>query len=207
MSPRFFSRVATVAKTKDSLPHWDQSGCACFVTWRTADSIPQSRLAEIRAEREAFDLAHPQPWDESVWQEHSRLFEGRYQRWLDEGAGACVLRKAEVRLAVERTIFRFNRIRYVIYACVVMPNHVHVLFMPFKGVEIPSLLKAWKGVSAREINRLTENDGSFWQGESWDHLVRSAKQFDRYRAYIRANDPALAYDAYREQEEDKGCLP
>ena len=193
--PRFFSREAKVLKTANCLPHWEQSGCCCFVTWRTADSIPQEKLNAIREERELFDLQHPQPWDEATLAEYYRQFEGRYQNWLDEGAGACLLRRAEFRRAVEDVIMRFDRSRYVVYALVVMPNHVHVLFMPLGGHSIAGILKGWKGVSARVVNVATGVDGSFWQKESWDHCVRSAAQFRKLLNYIRANDPAIAYSA------------
>ena len=194
--PRFFSREARVVKTANCLPHWEQSGCCCFVTWRTADSIPQERLTAIRAERELFDLQHPQPWDEAIWAEYYRLFEGRYQKWLDEGAGACLLRQERLRCAVEEVITRFDRSRYVVYAHIVMPNHVHVLFMPLGEHSIAEILKGWKGVSARAVNAATGASGSFWQKESWDHCVRSAAQFLKFMDYIRSNDPKIAYCAY-----------
>ena len=195
-TPRFFSREAKVFKTANCLPHWEQSGCCCFVTWRTADSIPQEKLNAIREERESFDTQHARPWDDETWDEYYRLFEGRYQNWLDEGAGACLLRWAELRRAVEDVVMRFDRLRYVVYALVVMPNHVHALFMPLCGQSIAGILKAWKGVSARAVNDATGRDGSFWQKESWDHCVRSAAQFREFLNYIRANDPAIAYSVY-----------
>ena len=198
--PRFFSREAKVLKTANCLPHWEQSGCCCFVTWRTADSIPQEKLNAIREERESFDARHAQPWGGETWDEYYRLFEDRYQAWLDEGAGACVLRQAELRRAVEDVIMRFDRSRYVVYARVVMPNHVHVLFMPLGGRSVAEILKGWKGVSARAVNVATGADGSFWQKESWDHYVRSAAQFRKFMNYIRSNDPMVAYCAYGTEE-------
>ncbi len=194
--PRFFSREAQVVKSANCLPHWEQSGCCCFVTWRTVDSIPQEKLNAIREEREAFDARHAQPWDEETWDEYHRLFEGRYQAWLDEGAGACVLRREELRRAVEAAIMRFDRSRYVVYALVVMPNHVHVLFMPLGGYSVAEILKGWKGVSARAVNFATGAKGPFWQKESWDHCVRSATQFRWFLGYISSNAPSIAWSAY-----------
>ncbi len=91
---------------------------------------------------------------------------------------------------------RFDRSRYVVYALVVMPNHVHVLFMPLAGWSITEILKGWKGVSARALNAATGAVGTFWQKESWDHCVRSAAQFRKFLNYIRSNDSAIAYSAY-----------
>ena len=194
--PRFFSREALVSRTANCLPHWEQSGCCCFVTWRTADSIPQEKLNVIREERELFESQHAQPWTDEVWDEYHRLFEGRYQKWLDEGAGACVLRQEKLRRAVEDVIMRFDRLRYVVYSLVVMPNHVHVLFLPLGGMTVAEILKGWKGVSARIVNADLGTGGSFWQKESGDHYVRSAAQFRKFLDYIKSNDNSIAYNAY-----------
>lgn len=60
----------------------------------------------------------------------------------------------------------------------------------------------WKHYSARELNaqaggRLlggvavtrTSKEGraSVWQGETYDHIVRSREQFEHYRRYLAAN--------------------
>jgi putative transposase len=45
-----------------------------------------------------------------------------------------------------------------------------------------------KGFTAHEANRLLGQRGKhFWQDESYDHLVRSDREFDRIRNYIEQN--------------------
>jgi putative transposase len=41
------------------LPHWRQDGATYFVTFRLADSLPQSKLDELAALKEAWERQHP----------------------------------------------------------------------------------------------------------------------------------------------------
>jgi REP element-mobilizing transposase RayT len=52
---------------------------------------------------------------------------------------------------------------------------------------LSSILKNWKGISSRQINRDRERKGSFWMDETFDHIVRSESQLLHFRNYIREN--------------------
>jgi len=195
-APQYYSRLGAMIATRANLPHWSQR-CACFATFRLADSLPQEKLAALAAEREAWFLAHPEPWDVETEREYFDLFDDRVQKWLDLGAGACLLARPGVRDIVESSLRHFADVRYALYSFVVMPNHVHVLFMPTEGFDVPSIMQGWKGYTAKAINVALGRTGSVWQKESWDRLVRNVEQFNAYRAYIRGNNASLAYDAYQ----------
>jgi REP element-mobilizing transposase RayT len=69
---------------------------------------------------------------------------------------------------------------------VVMANHVHVLLLP--KVSPSQLLKALKGSTAHDANRLLARTGEpFWQHESYDHWVRDECERDRVESYIENN--------------------
>ena len=72
-------------------------------------------------------------------------------------------------------------------AClVVMPNHVHLLATP--AVALPQLMKSLKGITAKRANAMLALTGSsFWQEESYDHLVRHEQEFEKIRNYIEEN--------------------
>ena len=70
---------------------------------------------------------------------------------------------------------------------VIMPNHVHALFIPRAGIELAAILKVWKGVSARRINRRLGTTGTFWHPEYWDRLIRDDEHLQKVRRYIAAN--------------------
>jgi len=105
------------------------------------------------------------------------------------------LKDERARAVVEDALLHFNGLHHVVYAYVVMPNHVHVLFMPL-GESSAGVLHGWKSYSATMVNRLHKSSGAFWQKESWDHLVRNERQFAKFVKYINANDPDNAWSAY-----------
>ena len=75
---------------------------------------------------------------------------------------------------------------YHLHAYVVMPNHVHLLVTPV--VALRTLTKSLKGITAKRANALLALTGTpFWQEESYDHLVRDGRQFDKIRHYIEEN--------------------
>ena len=87
---------------------------------------------------------------------------------------------------------------YDLRAWVIMPNHVHVLLRP--KIDPSLLLRALKGVTAREANRTLGFTGSsFWQRESYDHWVRNDLEFDRIVRYIEHN-PVKAGLVHRPDE-------
>jgi len=76
--------------------------------------------------------------------------------------------------------------QYVLHAFVVMPNHVHLLATP--AVAVPKLMKSLKGITAKRANAMLALTGSsFWQEESYDHLVRHEREFEKIRNYIEEN--------------------
>ena len=196
-APSFFCRHAEVSATRANLPHWEQCGATCYATFRLADSLPNEKLAVLREERSAWLALHPEPWDDATTAEYRNEFDGRVQKWLDAGYGSCIMKDTSCRQIVESVLRRFDRIRYILYAFVVMPNHVHILFTPLPGQTASSLLRQWKGVSAHELNTLRKTRGTVWQKESWDTLVRNQFHFQNILTYIHANDPAKAWSAYR----------
>ncbi|PYK67542.1 MAG: hypothetical protein DME45_10010 [Verrucomicrobia bacterium] len=48
---RGFDPYGEVNVARRRLPHWQQPGAAYFITFRLADSLPQSRLRQWREER------------------------------------------------------------------------------------------------------------------------------------------------------------
>lgn len=93
-------------------------------------------------------------------------------------------------IALKHCLFENNR-KIELYAAVIMPNHVHLLFSALEcetGDPYPlsEIMKGIEGVSARNINRLLGRKGSLWQDESFDRIMR-AQEFEFKRNYIIAN--------------------
>ena len=174
-----------------NLPHWRQDGAMYFVTWRTADSMPRERLDHWMEQRDAWLKAHPEPWSLRDEEEYYRLFPDRWEAWLDEGHGECLLAKPEVRQIVKEALRHEDGTKYRLEDFIVMPNHVHVLVSPLGKHTLSEITQAWKSTAAHRINKLLGRTGTFWQKESFDHIVRSAEQAQKFREYIQQNQCGL----------------
>ena len=169
------------------LPHWNQAGRIYFVTFRLADSIPASRAAELRQQRQAWRKTHAMPYGPAEQHEYQTLFSGQIERWLDQCAGCCLLADTQCAQIVIDALMAFDQQRYDLDHWVVMPNHVHMLVKPYEGYALKAILQTWKSFTAHAINKHLGRHERLWQRESFDHIVRSAAHLERFRRYIRAN--------------------
>ena len=173
------------------LPHWRQDGVTYFVTWRTEDSMPKERVDTWFAERESWLKQHPEPWDTKTEEEYYRLFPDRWEKWLDENHGECLLSRPDLRKIVEDVLRHDDGVEYRLKDFVVMPNHVHALVTPLGKNTLSEAMQEWKSVSAHRINKALGRKGEFWQKEYFDHIVRSAEQLEKLKRYIQNNPLAL----------------
>jgi REP element-mobilizing transposase RayT len=152
------------------LPHFYELGQPVFLTWRLHDRLPCHRVFPKAAlnSGEAFVAM---------------------DRLLDEArAGPFYLRQPAVAdMIVEAIEFNSDILgHYLLHAFVVMPNHVHMLATP--TLALPKLTKSLKGITAKRANVMLSLTGTpFWQQESYDHLVRHQREFERIRQYIEMN--------------------
>ena len=188
---RGFDPHRELAVVRRRLPHWRQMRVTYFITFRLADSLPQSLLCQWRDEHAVWLRWHPPPWHADEQREYEARFIRRIQEWFDAGMGACLMRRPDVRAQVELCLLHFDGNRYDIDAFVLMPNHVHVVIRPALGCELSTLLQGIKGVSANRCNKLLGRKSPFWMDESYDHIVRDAKELTAFRNYI-ARNPAKA---------------
>ncbi|MDO7851315.1 REP-associated tyrosine transposase [Hymenobacter convexus] len=69
----------------------------------------------------------------------------------------------------------------------IMPNHVHlVVELPEGAPSLAKTLQLLKGYSSRLANQLLGRSGSFWQAESYDHVVRVG-ELERIIHYVLEN--------------------
>ena len=199
MQFQFFDSEGDVRISARKLPHWDQAGTVTFVTFRTDDSLPAAVVANLKKERaewlrvRGIDVRRPD-WKAQILKlnrlDQKIYFETFTSRWmdlLDEGHGECLLRQPRFSQIVADALHFFDGDRHILGDFVVMPNHVHLLVQFPNENQLKSQCKSWKRFTALEINKQLGRSGHFWQGESFDHLVRSAEQFAYLRKYIAEN--------------------
>ncbi len=166
------------------LPHWQQSESMQFVTFRLGDAMPHQKIRQWKEEHATWVSHHPKPWSPEQEAEYHRRFTWKLEHWLDEGSGSCLLKNPELREILEETLMRDHGTRAVHHAWVIMPNHVHLIFTAHARLE--TLMKTWKGVSARKIGH-----GSIWQKGYRDTIIRDAGHFANAVRYIRRNPVKL----------------
>ena len=181
-------------RDRGRLPHWEKDSATYFITFRLADSLPQSVLDRIESERQsimatAAQLRRALSSDERRRIQH--LSTPVIERFLDSGAGACHLQNFAIAEEVANALRYFDEKRYRLFAWCIMPNHVHVVARLFPGNTLAAVLHSWKSFSAKHANRILRSHGVFWQREYYDHLIRDDEEYERAVHYVSEN-PAKA---------------
>ena len=184
---RFFNPYGEIRFTANRLPHWQQEGAVYFVTFRLADAVPHDLRTQWESEREAWLRVHPPPCSAEVEREYHERFSGAIERWLDAGHGSCILRRPDCARTVADALRHFDGERAAVISAVVMPNHVHALFVQNPEWPLENLLRSWKSFTSRKINSLLGRDESLWQRDYFDRLVRNEEHFANCVRYIRRN--------------------
>jgi REP element-mobilizing transposase RayT len=157
------------------LPHRDEPGLVQFVTFRLADAFP----AELRSE-----------WEGLLKIEDHRKRRIELEAYLDKGRGECHLRRGDIAAMVESSCLFRHDAQYELRAWVVMPNHVHLLFL-VQDMPMWQLVDAWKGYTAKKANKILGRKGQFWQEGYCDTYMRNGEHEVRARRYIE-NNPTRA---------------
>jgi putative transposase len=170
------------------LPHVKREGASYFVTFRLTDSLPKEVLLRFEQEHaEALRRLAPKAATEQVEEVHREL-RRKIERYLDQGAGECHLRRPEIADLVADALRHFHDQQYLLDEWVVMPNHVHVMLWPMPSFTLSEILKSRKRHTARQANLILGRTGeTFWQRESYDHWIRNDEEKARIRRYIRMN--------------------
>jgi REP element-mobilizing transposase RayT len=127
---------------------------------------------------------------------HSRLFSARIDSLLDAGSGSCFLGAPQVASMVESALKYFHGQRYELVAWCVMPNHVHVVVRPLGDHRLTEILQSWKSFTAKQANKVLRRQGSFWQPEYYDHLIRDEEDFNHAVNYVLQNPARATLNAW-----------
>ncbi|MBN2064196.1 MAG: transposase [Sedimentisphaerales bacterium] len=187
MKDIFYNQNSDLEVSSRNLPHWQQNGKMYFITFRTADSIPEDKLVELQIRQREFEKNNCKPYSKEQEKEYRHLFFERIEEWLDNAYGACVLKDRRYSEVVKNALEYYNGKKYILDHWVIMPNHVHILMLLLEGFDLKDIMHSWKSYTATQINRLNGSKGQFWQHESFDHIIRSEYFLDKYREYIIQN--------------------
>jgi putative transposase len=67
-----------------------------------------------------------------------------------------------------------------------MDDHVHVVVSPLAQARLETLLHSWKSFTANQLGTVGRRAPT-WQDESFDRIVRSDAEMQRFMLYVCSN--------------------
>jgi REP element-mobilizing transposase RayT len=181
-------------RSRGRLPHIEADDAYYSITYRLDDALPQSRVLELKSERD--NLLRQLERDGASAIERSaalEILERRYDTYLDEGYGSCVLRDPRAAALIEENLKFHDGRRYDLGRWSVMPNHVHVTMLLHKGADLAAVLHSWKSYTSNRINEAVGRRGRLWEVEYWDRLIRDEADLIRTSRYVYENPEAAGF--------------
>lgn len=197
-------------KSVRNLPHLMPIGRSFFVTWRLFGSIPKSKIEQFRIQKEQDlkDLDYRDLNTEEYGLAILKIQNAYYQRFEDildnDKSGNHFLKQPEIAQIVIDKLKEFDEKYYHLEAFCVMSNHVHALLnfsvqLPEKMVDfekenylqLSKVMKLIKGSTAFYANKILRRNGSFWEEESYDTVIRNENHRQTVKEYI-INNPVKA---------------
>jgi len=186
------------------LPHYHLRNATYFVTFRLAGSLPYEAVARLEEKLQKRLAVLEQTLSGAAlqaarYEEQKRHF-ARVDALLDRVVyGPRWLEQPPCAQIVMNCLRELDPAHFHLYAFCVMGNHVHALFDQQDIPEPPPrpdgkahtalsvAMQLLKAKSAFFCNRLLKRSEAFWQRESYDHVVRNEREFERILAYILEN--------------------
>jgi putative transposase len=132
------------------------------------------------------------------WQEPGRVY---FITWRSKDGGVLSPEERQITMDALR---HWDSREWTLYAAVVLPDHVHGLAQPLLrddggAFDLGEILHSIKRFSARKINQARGNQGSLWQDERYDRIIRDEAEFLEKWQYIRNNSVKEALAATPEE--------
>jgi len=183
------------------LPHVQPPGATLFITFRLAGSIPTEVLQRLLTEAKQGEevlarIPDPQERIRRAYLQQRRLF-SKWDTALDMAqSGPFWLRDPRIADLVSESLHHRDNQVYDLDAFCFMPNHVHLVYTPLPKADgtyhaMSAIMHSLKRYTARQANLLLGREGSFWQHENYDHVVRDEAEWRRIITYV-LNNPVKA---------------
>jgi REP element-mobilizing transposase RayT len=195
---------------KRNLPHYQPDGYTYFVTFRIAGTLPAIIIDELKKEYKSCldDISslkiHKEKsikYTQIKWD----YFE-KFDQQLDLLSNKNLwLKDNRIAKIVSDSILFRDKKEYDLICYCIMPNHVHMVFYIVErtacslnenvnersGRSLYKIMQSLKSYTANECNKILKRTGSFWQHESYDHVVRNDEELNRIIEYV-LNNPLKA---------------
>lgn len=198
---------------KRNLPHYQPPGYTFFVTYRLIGSLPIETIKRLKEEREKELRIISGYKNKKIkyekYKQYQSIYFGMFDELLDGSSyGPHWLKNENVANVVKQLMHSFDTTRYDLICYSIMPNHVHQVFTPLDNTKtdknnvnlneanassyiVTKILQDLKSKTALASNKVLNRSGTFWQHESYDHVVRNGKELIRIIKYV-LNNPVKA---------------
>jgi putative transposase len=182
------------------LPHYQPEYATFHVVFRLAGSLPGRIIEELKREKDNSATKNRKIYNQKYFDKYDNSLNitTTGPAWLKEDSIASLISKA---------IHFRDKTDYDLLAYCIMPNHVHILF-ELQKEHVSRLAESTKTIIGRDCvsiyivtkiigslkkytairaNRILKRSGSFWQHESYDHVVRTGEELENTIWYVLFN--------------------
>ena len=180
-----------------NLPHIQPRGATFLVNFRLAGSLPSEIVKGLREKADQLEkklLAIKDPKEKTLLRdkEQQKLFDKWDDALHESQTGPFSLRDDRIAQTVANSILYHDGNWFDMLAYCIMPNHVHLVFIPFESSDkadysLTKIMHNIKRNSANHANEILERTGAFWQHENYDHFARDEAEIDRIIKYVLYN--------------------
>lgn len=179
----FYNKDEAMTMTMGHLPHISQNQKLYAVTFRLHDSLPQSVIQAYMND----SMAHYAENESDSKSKREIYLHKKMMEYMDMGYGECLLRNPDVREIVEEAFRYVHANMALVHAYVIMPNHVHVILETKENVKIQDVMHRLKHYTSVKINSFLQHEGSVWQREYYDRMIRNQSHYENAIRYITNN--------------------
>lgn len=180
------------------LPHWQPQNSVFFITFRLKNSLPSEIIIALKEERErarhALEKLSEAEKSPQNYLDERRYF-GKWDAYLDKAeSGPRWLSQPQIAEVVKEALhYRDGKVIDLHTFCI-MSNHVHAVFEILSMSErhssiqpLNKIMQSLKRHTARQANIILGRSGTFWQDESYDHVIRDNDEYLRIINYVLEN--------------------
>lgn len=184
------------------LPHIQPPGATIFVTFRLANSIPQTVRTRWNNEHQILEKLVAKMDQQQAESSHQKFIRQRFrdlEQHLDRAEyGPTWLKDSRIAQLVAKSLRHLDGRVYRLDAFCVMSNHVHIVFAPLPMLDhkqqitgyhpLSRIMHSLKRHTSKAANEILKQIGtSFWEHESYDHYIRNQEEHTRIVAYVLNN--------------------
>jgi REP element-mobilizing transposase RayT len=174
------------------LPHYHPPNATYFITFRVAGSLPADAIERLQQERtqslKRIGGFVDKKCRVEAYREHQKGYLEKFDALLDGATtGPRWLGIPQVAEIVSESIhYRDQRVYDLLSYCI-MPNHVHMVFVGRSDTPTYRILQSLKRHTARQANLVLQRQDTFWQEESYDHVIRDGDELEQTIRYVLWN--------------------